>query len=212
MGPETPTSIHLKKMLHIHLSTTKQLKESQSVRSEEIDHLLRVIPQDGTTVVPVRTYIEVVVSNILCRMILKKRMMAVAGAEDEIEEVRKFRELADEIHACVVNKTLGDFIPIFKYIDIQGSRARFRTLKKKMDAFASLIVSEHLVQRKNGTSYEKDMVDVLLDQMEDKTSKVNITYENVYGVLWVRMTFQIDQQLHEMHISCNYCCHVCYET
>lgn len=192
MGPVTPVTSHLKKILHMHLSTTKQLQLSEYVRREEITHALRMMPQDGTSVVSMKTYIEVVIANILSRLVFKKRMMEVKGegneGSQEQDEVRKFREIAHEIHLCVVQKSLGDFIPMFKWIDIQGFKNRLRTLRKKMDAFMSGIVSEHVMHRRNGTVVEEDMVDVLLEQMEDKSLNFNISTQNVNDALWVRKT------------------------
>ena len=186
----------MKKTLHMQLSTSKQIKSSQRVRTEEIDHVLRVIPQDSTTVVSVRTYIEVVVTNILSRMVLKKPMAVVgSGGDDrglELEQVKKFRELADELHESIVHKGVGDFIPVLKWFDMGGLTKQLQNLEKNMDAFMSKIVSEHLTQRQSGSSIEKSMADVLdLDQMEDTASKVNITDQHVNNVLWVRTFLHI---------------------
>jgi hypothetical protein len=151
------------------------------------------MPQDGRTVVSVRTYLEVVVTNILSRMILKKRFSAVAGKgaagtdESELQEVRNFRVLAEEIAVCSLHMDPGDFIPIFKWLDIQGFRRRLRNLRKRMDVFVNNIISEHLEQRRSGLAYEKDMVDVLLDQMEDTAAdKFDISEKHINGLLWVR--------------------------
>ena len=188
----------------MQLSTSKQIKSSQRVRTEEINHALRVIPQDGTTVVPVRMYINVVVTNILSRMVLKKPMAVVGGGDLrglELEQVKRFRELADEIHRSIVSKHPGDFIPVLKWFDMGGLTKRLQNLKKKMDAFMSKIVSEHLEQRQSGSSFEKSMADVLLDQMEDTASKVNITDQHVNNVLWVRSIFlHFTQDMSEKYI------------
>ena len=140
---------------------------------------------------PVRTYLEVVVTNILSRMILKKRFSAVAGkgaqgSDSEMQEVRNFRVLVEEIAQCSLHMDPGDFIPIFKWLDIQGFRARLRDLRKRMDVFVNNIINEHLEQRRKGLAYEKDMVDVLLDQMEDtSTDKFDISEKHINGLLWV---------------------------
>ncbi|KAG0597784.1 hypothetical protein M758_12G020400 [Ceratodon purpureus] len=186
---DTAERRHLKKILHTQLSTTKQIQLSENVRAEEISHVIRVMPQDGKTVVPVKTYVEVMVTNILSRMILKKRFSAVAGKAGadqgaELQEVRNFRVLVEEITACSFHLDPGDFIPIFKLLDIQGFRSRLRNLRKRMDVFINNIISEHLEQRKSGQTYEKDMVDVLLDQMEDETSRFDISEKHINGLVW----------------------------
>lgn len=189
---DTPERNHLKKILHTTLSTSKCLQEAEGVRLQEIGHVLRVMPQDGRTVVLVRSYLEVVVTNILARMIVKKRFAAVIGKtlanEEELTEVRKFRVLVEEIAKESFHADIGDFIPIIKWLDLRGFRRRLRNLKNRMDGFVGIIISEHREQRKSRKlmENEKDMVDVLLDQIEDKTSRFDITEEHIGGLLWVR--------------------------
>jgi len=60
-----------------------------------------------------------------------------------------------------------------------------------MDVFMSQIISEHIVQRKSGSIFVKDMVDVLLDEMEDETLQFDITNDNVNSTLWDAFTGSI---------------------
>jgi len=190
---DSPVRLQLKKILHIQLSTNKQLQLATNVRTEEIGHVMRVIPQNGVAIAPVKNYIEVAITNIMSRMILKRRFMLVASGEKhdehELKQVSNFRNFLMDIakYSQVINP--GDFIPIFKWIDIFGLERKMRELREKMDAFMSPIISEHVVQRKSGSTFVKDMVDVLLDQMEDETLQFNITNDNANSTLWVRVQF-----------------------
>ena len=75
---------------------------------------------------------------------------------------------------------LGDFIPVFKWVDVHGYRKHLRSLRERIDAFVSRIISEHLAQRKNDDSVcENNFLAVLLDQMEDETLKFKITRQHV---------------------------------
>jgi len=182
----------LKKILHMQLSTTKQLQLSETMRLEEIGRVLHMIPKDGATVVLVKTYIEVVVTNILSFMVLKKRFKAVADIGDnhdnqELEQVRNFRGISDDIVKLAQVIYPGDFISFIKWIDFQGFQRYLKDLRTRMDAFMSTIIAEHVVQRKNGSFHIKDMVDVLLDQMEDETLQFDMSYANIDNTLWVRM-------------------------
>lgn len=164
------------------------------MRIEEIAHLLHVMPQDGATIVRVKNYIEVVITNIMSRMVLKKRFLEVAREENqglELQQVRNFKEIADEVTSCGLQVEPRDFIFVFKWIDITGCLKKIPKLKQRMNDFMSKIISEHLVQRENNMVSEKDMVDVLLDQMEDETLPFNITKQNVISVTWVRANFPI---------------------
>jgi len=177
----------------MQLSTNKQIQLATNVRTEEIAHVMRVIPQDGITVVPVRTHIEVAITNIMSRMILKKRFMVVASREkldeQELEQVNNFRKILSSISHHIQGVNPGDFFPVLKWMDIFGLERQMRELKERMDAFMSPIISEHVEQRESGSILVKDMVDVFLDEMEDKTLQFDITNDNVSSTLWVRVQF-----------------------
>jgi len=51
MASDSPVRRHFKKILHLQLSTSKQLQLAVNVRMEEIAHVMCMIPQDGVTVV-----------------------------------------------------------------------------------------------------------------------------------------------------------------
>jgi len=185
--------LHLKKILHIQLSTNKQLQLAANVRTEEIAHVMHVIPQDGVTIALVRNHIEVAITNIMSQMILKRHFMVVASGkkhdEFELEQVNSFQKILADLmrYAQIINP--GDFIPIFKWMDPFGLERQMRELRGRMDAFMSPIISEHVVQRKSGFVCVKDMADVLLDQMEDETLQFDITNDNVRSTLWVKVQF-----------------------
>lgn len=184
---DSPVRLHLKKIFTMQLSTTKQVQETANVRTEEIAHLLRVMPHDGATVVPVRTYIEVVITNIISRMVIKRRFLEATGEKDadlELEQVRNFKEIADAVAKLVVQINLGDFMPIYRWLDIQGSQNKILKLKKRMDEFMSKIIAEHLAERKSDVTYENDMAHLLLDQIADSSLRFEVTKENVRGALW----------------------------
>jgi len=189
MVSDSPVRRHLKKILHLQLSTSKQLQLATNVRAEEIAHVMREIPQDGVTMVPVRSHIEVAITNIMSHAILKRRFTAMASEkkhdEQEFEQVSNFRKILMDIAEYSQTINPGDFMPIFKWMDIFGLEKQMRDLRERMDAFMSPIISEHIVQRKNGSIFVKDMADVLLDQMEDKTLQFDITSDNVRSTFWV---------------------------
>jgi len=62
-----------------------------------------------------------------------------------------------------------------------------KELKKRMDPFLSPILSEHVVQWKTSSIFVKDMTNVFLEQMDDKTLQIDITNDNIRSTLWVRV-------------------------
>jgi len=187
MVSDSPVRLHLKKTLHLQLSTSKQLQLATNVRTEEIAHVMRVIPQDGVTAVSVRNHIEVAITNIMSHVILKRRFMEVASGkkhdEQEFKQVSIFRKILRDIAEYSQTINPGDFIPIFKWMDIFGLEKQMQELRERMDAFMSPIISDHIVQRKSGSTSIKDMADVLLDQMEDETFQFDINNDNVRSTL-----------------------------
>jgi len=116
--------MHLMKMLHIQLNTKEQLQLVANVRVEEIAHVIHVIPQDGVIVAPMKNHIVVAITNIMLHMILKRCFMAVASTkkhdEQELEQVSSFGKILSDIIRYSQNINLGDFIPVFKWMDAFG--------------------------------------------------------------------------------------------
>jgi len=81
----------------------------------------------------------------------------------------------------------GDFIFIFKWMDVLGLERQMQERRERMDAFMSPIISEHVVQRKSGSIFVKDMANVLLDQMEDETLQFGMGNDNVNSTMWIRL-------------------------
>lgn len=133
-------------------------------------------------------------------MVLNKRLGCVSttnASEDNVQEVQDLKEIVEEIFGCLATPNIGTLVPALKYLDIQGLETRFKKLKARMDAFVMNIISEHLEQRTTRRSKqvavkisheEKDMVDLLLDQMEAMTDESAITLENVKSLIWVSST------------------------
>ena len=131
-------------------------------------------------------------------MVLNKRLGCVSTTnanEDNTQEVQDLKEIVEEIFGCLATPNLGTLVPALKYLDIQGLETRFKNLKARMDAFVMNIISEHLEQRSKEAAAvkisheQKDMVDLLLDQMEAGTDDESaITLENVKSLIWVSST------------------------
>lgn len=196
----TPKWRNLRKIFNTSLTGPKRLAATYFVRSEEVLSMIRtIIPQVGVPV-ELNSLFTISTTNVISRMVLNKRLGCVSttnASEDNVREVQDLKEIVEEIFGCLATPNIGTLVPALKYLDIQGLETRFEKLKARMDVFVMNIIAEHLEQRTTRRSKEaaveiceeeKDMVDLLLDEMEAMTDESAITLENVKSLIWVSST------------------------
>ncbi|GFS44197.1 cytochrome P450, family 81, subfamily D, polypeptide 5 [Actinidia rufa] len=100
------------------------------------------------------------------------------GKDAADEEARQFRDIMSEIVEVHGNSNLGDYLPVFQWLDIQGVAKRMVKLRKKMDEFFQLLIDEHRKTNRNesnisldepsGSNKErkKTLIDVLISLQE----------------------------------------------
>lgn len=132
---------------------------------------------------------SILMANIVCRMVFNKRYVGVS--EGDKAEAQEFRETIEEWELLLGTVSIGDFIPALAWLDLlQGYARRSRKVQMRLHEFATKIIAEHQAKRQNSPMLEsdKDMVDVLLDEFEAKTSSNHITEANVKGVILVSVS------------------------
>ena len=162
-------------------------------------HMLCMIPLNGD--VEVRRHLSLMFSNIIARLVLSKRFVMTGLLKHEqtdtsmlksdpsnsleFQEAHNFMEIVEGLSQCLGVVNPGDCIPTFKWMDVQlGFETKFHKQRERMDMFVSKIISEHQEQQRPVREEEKDMVDVMLDEMGEKDG-YEITLDHVKGVLWV---------------------------
>lgn len=176
----TPASRQLRKIFHLHLTSARKIEESEHVRGDEIAHMLRSIRSGDS--VNVKASVEVMTANILTRLVLGKRFMGRNSMEKSEEEVHDFIHVTEEIGTCLSTPNPRDFIPAFKWIDINGLEKRVKNVRSHMESFLTRIIAEHRLRREAHIDLaEPDLLDMLLDQM-DKDAE--ITEEVVTTIVW----------------------------
>ncbi|KAG0565964.1 hypothetical protein M758_7G026300 [Ceratodon purpureus] len=186
---------HHRMIFKTELTGPQRLEATQNVRAEEIAHLIRTLPQNQK--VELRPYLSVMLNNVVSRFILNKRLSARSGGhetEEELSAIKNFKEITHEIALCLSAFYPGDFIPALKWLGPQRLEKRFKECNKRMDLFVSKIIAEHEAERKLGAiaEEEKDMVHVLLDEMEKSEEEHRITMTNVKAILWDAFSASVD--------------------
>lgn len=178
----------------MQLTSGRRIEESEHIRADEITQMLRSIPSDE--VVNVKFCLEVMTANILTRLIIGKRFMGRSGEMDKTEEkeLKDFIHITEEIGLCLGTPNPRDVIPAFKWIDLTGLDRRFKNLRSHMESFLSKITAERRHRREKCCSGsatdppEKDLLDILLDQMDnDDGQDHQITEEIVTSIVWVSL-------------------------
>jgi len=176
-----PASRHLRKILHLQLTSGRRIEESEHIRADEVAQMVRSIPANSDEVIDLRECLAVMTANILTRLIIGKRFMGRSGMnKSEEKELKDFVEITEEISDCLGIANPRDVIPAFKWIDLNGLDRRFKTLRRHMESFLSKIIAERR-HRRSETDAEKDLLDVLLDSMDQQ----EITQEVVTSIVWV---------------------------
>jgi hypothetical protein len=176
---------HLRKILVSELTSTKRVEASKYIRTEEAACMLGAIAKEMGRPIKVRSFVNIMSSNILSRMIFNKRFL---GGEDQstASEVQEFMEITAESGFCLGSIHLQDtfnFIP--NWFDPQGLDARFRKLRARVDVFSRNVIEQHKEDRRMHPISEgqKTLLDVVLDQLEHPEH--DVTYEHVKGIIWV---------------------------
>ncbi|KAG5070980.1 hypothetical protein JHK86_006191 [Glycine max] len=86
---------------------------------------------------------------------------------------------------------LSDFIPFTGWIDtLRGLHARLERSFNEMDKFYQKFIDEHMDSNEK-TQAEKDIVDVVLQLKKNDSSSIDLTNDNIKGLLMKLVTFAI---------------------
>lgn len=148
-----------------HLLTTKRLDSFSNHRAREADHLVREVYRKAVNgeVVNLRGVLGAFSMNNVTRMLLGKQYFgtANAGAKETVE----FLGITNELFRLLGLIYVGDYLPMWRYLDWTGCEKRMRVVEKKVDEFHQRIIEEHRMRKgakSNGGGGEMDFVDVLL--------------------------------------------------
>lgn len=167
-----PLGPHWKRMRRIcmeNLLTTKRLESFVTHRADEAKHLVQDVwgrAQSGKPV-NLRDVLGAFSMNNVTRMLLGKQYFG--GGSAGPEEAMEFMHITHELFRLLGVIYLGDYLPIWRWVDPHGCEKKMREVEKRVDDFHTKIIEEHRKARKdkrNSVNEEDgeamDFVDVLL--------------------------------------------------
>ena len=164
----------LRRIAATHLFCPKQIKASESQRSEIASQMGAIMLGDRGQSVSVR--------QLLKRASLNNMMCSVFGCKYSLdssnEEVEELERLVGEGYELLGLLNWSDHLPWLAEFDAQKIRSRCSKLVPKVNRFVSRIIAQHRAQTSEKT---RDFVDVLLSlQGPEKLSE-----SDMIAVLWV---------------------------
>lgn len=185
LAPLGPKWKRLRRICMEHLLTTKRLESFVGHRVDEAQHLVKdvwAMAQKGKEV-NLREVLGAFSMNNVTRMLLGKQYF---GAESGgPQEAMEFMHITHELFRLLGLIYLGDYLPIWRWVDPYRCEKRMRDVEKRVDDFHSKIIEEHRKRRENqgmDDEGQMDFVDVLLslpgedgkDHMDDVEIKALI--------------------------------------
>ena len=112
----------------------------------------------GFTRVQLRPRITEMSLNNIMRMVSGKRNYGDDGDVTDTKEARQFREIIAEILYLVDANNKSDFLPLLRWLDLDGFVKRLKSVGKRADAFWQGLLEEH----RNGKHGDDNMIEHLL--------------------------------------------------
>jgi len=167
LAPLGPHWKHMRRICMEHLLTTKRLESFSRHRQEEAQHLVKDVFAQANSENPInlREVLGAFSMNNVTRMLLGKQYFGSKSAGPQ--EAMEFMHITHELFWLLGVIYLGDYLPLWRWIDPHGCEKKMREVEKRVDDFHSKILEEHRKARKDKKGIGKgdeelDFVDILL--------------------------------------------------
>lgn len=170
LAPLSPQWKRMRRICMEHLLTTRRLDSFAKQRTEEAQHLVRDVWDQAQTENPInlREVLGGFSMNNVTRMLLGKQYFGTETAGPD--EAMEFMHITHELFWLLGIIYLGDYLPLWRWVDPYGCEKKMRQVEKRVDDFHTNIIEEHKKARqaklkligKDEDVEEIDFVDVLL--------------------------------------------------
>lgn len=185
---------NLRRLTTLELFSTSRLAMFSNIRQDEVQLLIKELFQDSNDKklkVELSSKFHELAFNIMLRMIAGKRYY---GKDLVEEEAYHFREIMKGYLELNSSSNLIDFLPVLKWVDVQGVEKRMIRLNEKMDKFTQFLVDEPRRMRKKASlqldesrssKQERKMtlIDIMLSLQEKEPEQY--TDRDIKGVILV---------------------------
>ncbi|KAJ8444701.1 hypothetical protein Cgig2_030375 [Carnegiea gigantea] len=167
LAPLGPRWKRMRRICMEHLLTTKRLELFAKHRAQEAQHMVQDVLGRAQTGQPVnlREVLGAFSMNNVTRMLLGKQYFGAGTAGPQ--EAMEFMHITHELFWLLGLIYLGDYLPIWRWVDPYGCEKKMRQVEKRVDDFHERIIEEHKKAKERRDKMgeeegEMDFVDVLL--------------------------------------------------
>ncbi|KAL3741083.1 hypothetical protein ACJRO7_022232 [Eucalyptus globulus] len=155
---------NLRRLMTLEMLSSTRIAMLSDVRHDEARLLLKGLFHESNQwwkKVEMRSKFRELSFNIVMRTIVGKRYY---GKDPTGEEAAEFRSIMQEALELNGSANLGDYLPIFQWVDFQGVEKRMIGLKRKLDGFCQNLIDEIRGMRQESTRKERNtrtLIDVM---------------------------------------------------
>ncbi|KAK4405999.1 cytochrome [Sesamum angolense] len=180
MSPYTDYWREMRKLVVLRLFTLKQVNSFRPAREEEVARMVKEISRRASAHQTVN--INEIALSLSSRMI--SRFALGKSYDDESgPEKRRFDRILQLLQMVAVEIFFGDYSPWLGWIDrLCGKVSQLEKAFKDLDSLYEELIAEHLSPNRP-ESMNGDILDMLIQLREDRSSPVRIDWDHIKGVL-----------------------------
>ncbi|KAE8732198.1 Rhodanese/Cell cycle control phosphatase superfamily protein [Hibiscus syriacus] len=172
---------HIRKLCILELLSAKRVQSFSFVREEEVARLISRVQESCSSTVDLSKMLGLYANDNLCRVALG-RDFSHRGEYD----CHGFQKMLEEYQELLGGFSIGDFFPSMEFIhSLTGLKPKLQDTFRRFDRLFDEIVNEHRIRRdhKRNQEHTKDLLDVLLDILENKSDGIHLTMDNVKAIM-----------------------------
>ncbi|CAI9108359.1 OLC1v1007932C1 [Oldenlandia corymbosa var. corymbosa] len=169
----------MKKLSVIHLFTQKRVQQFRPILDDGISSMIKEISNlaSSSQVVNLTSMATNLASTYICRIAFGKKF------NKEDQERKRFDPILREHQLIYAEFFVTDYLPSLSWIDkIMGKFARLDNNVKELSSFFQELIDDHLDPNRPETM-KNDILDLLIQMKEDKTSSFDFTWDHIKAVL-----------------------------
>lgn len=174
-------------MTRLHLLSQKKVKSFRYIREEEVCRTMAKIraASDDNRAVDLSAMAMVLASSLICRVTAGK------DYDEHGAGKKRFYELAEGFQLLTTSFYFSDYFPALGWLDrLTGSINKADIMCRRMDSMYQELIDEHLESRRVGKKEEEeeDILDILIRLKEEKSSPIDISWDNIKALLMVSVS------------------------
>ncbi|PHT27573.1 hypothetical protein CQW23_32823 [Capsicum baccatum] len=169
----------MRKICVLQLFSLKKVQSFRPIREDEVSRMIKKISQQAASfqVTNLSNIMISLTSTIICTVAFGVRF------DEEAHERKRFDYLLAEAQAMMASFFVSDFVPSLSWIDkLTGLTGRLERNFKDLDEFYEELIEQHHNPNKP-KSMEEDIVDLLLQLKKHKSAPIDLTLEDIKGIL-----------------------------